>query len=126
MKRNIVFYLGVVVVSAMTCAATMLVVGNHLYGGNNEATSYNKEGIKSLNNTTFNENPATDAVFASSVVSTEYPDLTYAAENAVKAVVNIEAKIRVKQQFSSGVLSDLNGMSYSGSRSRTLSKWQTN
>ena len=100
MKRNIVFYLGVVVVSAMTCAATMLVVGNHLYGGNNEATSYNKEGIKSLNNTTFNENPATDAVFASSVVSTEYPDLTYAAENAVKAVVNIEAKIRVKQQFS--------------------------
>ncbi len=44
--------------------------------------------------------PASDAHFVKLEASTQYPDLTYAAENAVKAVVNIEAihEVEVRQQ----------------------------
>ncbi len=40
--------------------------------------------------------PVANAQFVSLPQSSTYPDLTYAAENAVKAVVNIEAILEVE------------------------------
>lgn len=91
MKRNLLFYFGIVAVSAITGVATVLTtmaINNH-----RETQNTNIADIA----TTFKENNITDAHFAASVVPAEYPDLTYAAENAVKAVVNIEATIVVSQ-----------------------------
>ena len=96
MKR-VIFYLGIVAISAMTCAATMMFAGDYLFNGNNGTYAPTDNTAMAANSQTFKQNPATDAHFASSVVRSDYPDLTYAAENAVKAVVNIEAKIRVAQ-----------------------------
>lgn len=86
MKRTLVI-LGVVALSAATTLATLRVY-DHISSDNpTDAT---------LSSAPFVENAATDARFASSVVPTEYPDLTYAAENAVKAVVNIVATKQVQ------------------------------
>lgn len=91
MKRNLLFYFGIVAVSAITGVATVLTtmaINNHRETQNTTIADIA---------TTFKENNITDAHFAASVVPAEYPDLTYAAENAVKAVVNIEATIVVSQ-----------------------------
>ena len=92
MKRNLLFYLGIVVLSAITGATTMFLT----MGMNNSPTT-NNEVIIADCDSTFRQNNATDAHFAASVVAAEYPDLTYAAENAVKAVVSIEATVMMSQ-----------------------------
>ncbi len=87
MKKRAFFILGVVALSAVSSAATIAVMrGMDRNDGRN--ISY---AAASAESDIFRQNPAVDVAFASSVVSTDYPDLTYAAENAVKAVVNIEA-----------------------------------
>ncbi len=73
--------------AAAVGATTAGVVMSTSTGSNHN--SYNTGDVEQRH--AFRENAVTDAHFASTVVSTEYPDLTYAAENAVKAVVNIEA-----------------------------------
>lgn len=84
MKKSIFNFVAIVAVSAITASATIYLtaVAN---------TSTNSD----ISDQYFAENPATDAHFAARVVPSEYPDLTYAAENAVKAVVNIEATVTV-------------------------------
>ncbi|MBO7315350.1 MAG: trypsin-like peptidase domain-containing protein [Alistipes sp.] len=81
MKRLFVIF-GVVALSAATTLATLRVADTISSDNLSEATH---------STSPFSENAATDALFAASVVPAEYPDLTYAAENAVKAVVNIVA-----------------------------------
>lgn len=86
MKRLFVIF-GVVALSAATTLATLRV-----------ADTISSDNLSEVTHSTspFNENAATDALFAASVVPAEYPDLTYAAENAVKAVVNIVATKQVE------------------------------
>ena len=86
MKRLFVIF-GVVALSAATTLATLRVADTISSDNLSEATHLTSP---------FSENAATDALFAASVVPAEYPDLTYAAENAVKAVVNIVATKQVE------------------------------
>ena len=86
MKRLFVIF-GVVALSAATTLATLRVADTISSDNLSEATH---------STSPFSENAATDALFAASVVPAEYPDLTYAAENAVKAVVNIVATKQVE------------------------------
>lgn len=86
MKRLFVIF-GVVALSAATTLATLRVADTISSDNLTEATH---------STSPFSENAATDALFAASVVPAEYPDLTYAAENAVKAVVNIVATKQVE------------------------------
>ena len=86
MKKSILNLVAIVALSAVTTSATIYFIDNY-------RTS--QPAATLFNDNTFAENPATDARFAASVVPSEYPDLTYAAENAVKAVVNIEATVKV-------------------------------
>lgn len=86
MKRLFVIF-GVVALSAATMLATLRVADTISSDNLSEATH---------STSPFSENAATDALFAASVVPAEYPDLTYAAENAVKAVVNIVATKQVE------------------------------
>lgn len=85
MKRLFVIF-GVVALSAATTLATLRVADTISSDNLSEATH---------STSPFSENAATNALFAASVVPAEYPDLTYAAENAVKAVVNIVATKQV-------------------------------
>ena len=89
MRKSILFYLGVIAISAVTGAATVFMATNNLPTSINSSESITDSDIA------FRQNPTTDAQFASTVVKSDYPDLTYAAENAVKAVVNIEATVTV-------------------------------
>lgn len=86
MKRLFVIF-GVVALSAATTLGTLRVADTISSDNLSEATH---------STSPFSENAATDALFAASVVPAEYPDLTYAAENAVKAVVNIVATKQVE------------------------------
>lgn len=86
MKRLFVIF-GVVALSAATTLATLRVADTISSDNLSEATH---------STSPFSENAATDTLFAASVVPAEYPDLTYAAENAVKAVVNIVATKQVE------------------------------
>lgn len=86
MKRLFVIF-GVVALSVATTLATLRVADTISSDNLSEATH---------STSPFSENAATDALFAASVVPAEYPDLTYAAENAVKAVVNIVATKQVE------------------------------
>lgn len=86
MKRDVLFFLAIAAVSAVTSIATVSVATN-----NKES---NPEAI-TINDEPFSTNHTVDTQFAATVVSGEYPDLTYAAENAVKAVVNIRATVTV-------------------------------
>lgn len=89
MKRDIIIFAGVALLSAMTTVATTRLINN------NSSTAAVDKAVLEDSNTAFRTNHAVDSHFASTVVSPDYPDLTYAAENAVKAVVNIEAKVVV-------------------------------
>ena len=84
MKKTALVILGAAVVSAVAGGVTALSVNNYLS---------NKGGIFSSNDTTASWNDTTPKAgnhFAA-FQAEQYPDLTYAAENAVKAVVNIES-----------------------------------
>lgn len=87
MKKRILNLAVVVAVAAMSAYATMYLTTGKL--------SIPQSNNSEISDNPFSENPVTDAQFASKVVRSEYPDLTYAAENAVRAVVNIEATISV-------------------------------
>lgn len=86
MKRVVLSIFGIAALSAVTTIITL-----------NVATLQQNKSITIAedSNELFRQNPVVDAQFASSVVRSEYPDLTYAAENAVKAVVNIKATMTV-------------------------------
>ncbi len=87
MKKKAFFVLGVAALSVVTSAATIAV----MRALDKDAADAPAQSTAMADNDIFRQNPAVDVAFASSVVSADYPDLTYAAENAVKAVVNIEA-----------------------------------
>ena len=89
MKRDVLSYLAIAAVSAVTTIATFTVATQ---------SKANNNTITTLNDHPFATNHAVDTQFASTVVRSEYPDLTYAAENAVKAVVNIRATVTVQSQ----------------------------
>lgn len=88
MKKQILNLLVIVVVAAVTACATMFLATNDYVGV--EAAPTPQHPLSP-----FSENHTTDAQYAARVVSRDYPDLTYAAENAVLAVVNIEATVSV-------------------------------
>ena len=91
MKKRILNLLVIVVVAAVTACATMFLATNGYVGVEAEPTPQHPLSP-------FSENHTTDAQYAARVVSRDYPDLTYAAENAVLAVVNIEATVSVGQR----------------------------
>ena len=84
MKKTALVILGAAVISAVAGGATALYVNNYLS---------NKGGVLSSNDITTqwsDEAPKAGNHFTA-YQAEQYPDLTYAAENAVKAVVNIES-----------------------------------
>ena len=91
MKRDVLFYLGIAAISAVTSIATFAIATE-----SNEVN--NSVQNATINDRPFSTNHAVDTQFASQVVRSEYPDLTYAAENAVKAVVNIRATVTVESR----------------------------
>ena len=91
MKRDVLSYLAIAAVSAVTSVAT-------LYVATPSKVSNNPEQIATISDQPFATNHAVDTQFASRVVRSDYPDLTYAAENAVKAVVNIRATVTVESR----------------------------
>ena len=91
MKRDVLSYLAIAAVSAVTSVATLAVATP-------SKASDAPEQIATISNQPFTTNHAVDTQFASQVVRSEYPDLTYAAENAVKAVVNIRATVTVESR----------------------------
>ena len=76
--KKVFFYLGIIAVAAAAGGTTAWVLGRNMEPG---VTYINHEVERT---------PARGTHFTS-YESERYPDLTYAAENAVKAVVNIEA-----------------------------------
>ena len=91
MKRDVLSYLAIAAVSAVTSVATIYVAAP-------SKVNDDKESVATISDQPFATNHAVDAQFASRVVRSEYPDLTYAAENAVKAVVNIRATVTVESR----------------------------
>lgn len=85
MRRSVLSFFGIAALSVVTSIVTLNVAKPE-----NSTTT-----IPESHGELFKQNPVVDTHFASSVVRSEYPDLTYAAENAVKAVVNIKATISV-------------------------------
>lgn len=85
MRRSVLSFFGIAALSAVTSIVTLNVAKPE-----NSTTT-----LPESHGELFKQNPVVDTHFASSVVRSEYPDLTYAAENAVKAVVNIKATISV-------------------------------
>ena len=82
MKKTALVILGAAVISAVAGGVTALSVNNYL----NDGASASHSPISLWNDTT----PQAGNHFTS-YQAEQYPDLTYAAENAVKAVVNIES-----------------------------------
>lgn len=91
MKRDVLSYLAIAAISAVTSVATLTVATS-------SKENNDPEQVATISDQPFSTNHAVDAQFASRVVRTEYPDLTYAAENAVKAVVNIRATVTVESR----------------------------
>ena len=79
--------LAIAALSAASGIAGAWCVGNYLEEENHTA----RKAHFADKNIFTPEHKGADTRFASAVPTLEYPDLTYAAENAVKAVVNIEA-----------------------------------
>lgn len=91
MKRDVLSYLAIAAVSVVTSVATLKIATS-----NNDVD--NSGHIATISDQPFSTNHVVDTQFASQVVRGEYPDLTYAAENAVKAVVNIRATVAVESR----------------------------
>lgn len=85
MRRSVLSFFGIAALSVATSIITLNVAKSE-----NNATSLNESHSQ-----LFKEHHVVDTHFASSVVRSDYPDLTYAAEHAVKAVVNIKATMTV-------------------------------
>ena len=85
MRRSVLSFFGIAALSVVTSIITLNVAQHE-----NSTTTFTEN-----HGELFKQNPVVDTHFASSVVRSDYPDLTYAAENAVKAVVNIKATMTV-------------------------------
>ena len=84
MKRSVLLFAGVAIIAAASGAITTRVMDRCSWAnGQDEAVEI------------VDEADSTMTLFTSSVAPGEYPDLTYAAETAVKAVVSIESTKRV-------------------------------
>ena len=95
MKKNTL----VLVLVAVCFSSALLGAGVASYVA--VANSYDATAISTESTSyAFDTTSAADAQFVKLEASTQYPDLTYAAETAVKAVVNIEAilEVEVRQQ----------------------------
>jgi S1-C subfamily serine protease len=88
MKRDVLTYLSVAAISAITSVATIAVTSN-------SKVEQNPQPVTAISDQPFTTTQATDTEFTSAAVRENYPDLTYAAESAVKAVVNIRATVTV-------------------------------
>ncbi len=89
MKRSVLLFAGVALLSAATGALTTGVMARY----------FNDSGEYHLDKAVVEPRAAqTTTLYTSSAPSTEYPDLTYAAESAVKAVVSIDCTIEVQGQ----------------------------
>lgn len=91
MKRSLFLLAGVALLSAATGAITTGVMARY----------FNHSGADLLGVDAVVESQeanTTRALFTSSAASAEYPDLTYAAESAVKAVVSLDCTIAVESQ----------------------------
>lgn len=80
MKRSVILFAGVALLSAATASVTTSVVNSRHTGDNNNAQR-----------TIIEQVAPTQALFTSAAAERNYPDLTYAAETAVQAVVSIES-----------------------------------
>lgn len=105
MKRKFLFAAGIVILSAVSGITATLVAHNLL--GDERLGMWHVVGERASYadscDATESQGRAAETRFTASLPSSEYPDLTYAAESAVKAVVNIEA---TKQLSSGGRMSD--------------------
>ena len=90
MKRDVLTYLSIAAISAITSVATIAVT-------NHSKVEHNPRHIETINDEPFTTTKPADTQFASAVARDNYPDLTYAAESAVKAVVNIRATVTVER-----------------------------
>ena len=89
MKRSVLLFAGVALLSAATGALTTGVMARY----------FNDSGEYNVDKAVVEPRAAqTTTLYTSSAPSTEYPDLTYAAESAVKAVVSIDCTIEVQGQ----------------------------
>ncbi|MBO5830542.1 MAG: trypsin-like peptidase domain-containing protein [Alistipes sp.] len=86
MKKNIVVIAGVALIAAASSAVTSGIV-TRLNQNNNEPTT-----------TIVERAPLTPNIYTSATKEQSYPDLTYAAEKAVKAVVSIEVTKKLSSQ----------------------------
>ena len=88
MKRDVLTYLSVAAISAITSVATIAVT-------NNNNVESNPQPVTAISDQPLTTTQARDTEFTSVALRDNYPDLTYAAESAVKAVVNIRATVTV-------------------------------
>lgn len=84
MKRSVILFLGVALVAAASSAITTAVLDGH-----------RSESSLPASPAIVEQSSTSSTLFASSAAEGGYPDLTYAAESAVKAVVSIESTKRV-------------------------------
>ena len=84
MKRSVILFAGVAIIAAASGAITTRVMDRCSWANNQDTA------VEFVD-----EADSTMTLFTSSAAQGEYPDLTYAAESAVKAVVSIESTKRV-------------------------------
>lgn len=95
MNKNLLIYIGVAALSAIVGSTTVVLLSNTLNSPSEPSQrTTTVEDIESG----YQRNGAGDTVFASSIITTDFPDLTYAAENAVQAVVYIETTTSVSSR----------------------------
>lgn len=113
MKNKAFMFFGTAAIAAVVGGMSAYGVSNYLSKSNNESTvvSYSvpEQGLPSAGN------------HFTAYVAEQYPDLTYAAENAVQAVVNIEAIREVEyggsRSYGFDPFYEFFGIPYGGSRS---------
>ena len=88
--KKVFWFLGIVVVAAVAGGATAWKITDHKLAAPTYAPQDEQTGATA-------HKPAVGTQFTA-YEADQYPDLTYAAENAVKAVVNIEAVQKVEMQ----------------------------
>jgi hypothetical protein len=84
MRRSVILFAGVALVAAASGAITASVMDRYL-----------KPSSDGAQTTIVEKSTPASTIFTSAATEGNYPDLTYAAESAVKAVVSIESTKRV-------------------------------
>lgn len=93
-NKNLLFYIGVAVISAIVGSTTVVLLSNTL---NTPSDTTSRTPVEDVEEG-YQSGGHRDTVFASSIITTDFPDLTYAAENAVQAVVYIETTVAVSSR----------------------------